>query len=164
LRSITQYERYRGTLAGIYVALAANRQARQALGPPDGSTDPETTKERLRLYNQNVILHRDMAATFRTAEVLLEPGEVEIIHTEAELLAEECLASPSGLASAPVYRRAEPNYLRHFKLLPDERIQWEVELENPRRHIAGGIAETHQEARAAAQQALDREMNGSAGT
>jgi hypothetical protein len=106
LRSITQYERYRGMLAGIYVALTENRQARQALGLPDGSNDPGITKERLRLYNQNVILHRDMAATFRTAEALLEPGEVEIIHTEAEMLAEECLVSPSGFTRDPVYRRA----------------------------------------------------------
>jgi hypothetical protein len=158
LRSITQYEQYRGSLAGIYVALTENRLARQALGPPNGSDDPEATKERLRLYNQNVILHRDMAATFRTAEALLEPGEIEIIHTEAELLAEECLASPSGLASAPVYRRTEPNYLQHFKLLPDKRIQWEVELENPRQHVAGGIADTLKEANRAAEAALDQEL------
>jgi hypothetical protein len=157
LRSITQYEQYRGVLAGIYVALTENRQARQALVQLDGSDDPETRKERLRLYNQNVILHRDMAATFRTAEALLKPGEVEIIHTEAELLAEECLASPSGLASAPVYRRPEPNYLQRFKKLTDDRVQWEVELENPRRHVAGGIADTHAEARLAAEEALDQE-------
>jgi hypothetical protein len=152
----SQYEQYRGVLAGIVIRLDENRRARQAMGKPSDSESPEVRTERLRLYNENVLLHRDRMATLRTAEALLSPGEFEIINTEADLLAEEWLANPSEFPRAPIYFRSEgPNYLQHFKKMPDGRIRWDVEIENPRRDVAGGMCDTHREARDAAEAAIE---------
>ena len=57
------------------------------------------------------------------------------------------------------YNPLEPNYLQHFKLMPDRvKVKWDVECEEPRRYVAGGIEDTHKDAREEAQAAIDRDL------
>ena len=57
------------------------------------------------------------------------------------------------------YSLLEPNYLQHFKLMPDGvSVKWDVEVEAPRRYVDGGIATTHDKAIDAAQAAIDRDL------
>lgn len=58
------------------------------------------------------------------------------------------------------YSVMEPNYLQHFKLMPDGvRVKWDVEVEEPRRYVAGSIAATHDDAMDEAQAAIDKDMD-----
>lgn len=51
-----------------------------------------------------------------------------------------------------------PNYLRHFSTTTLGAIKWKVELDEPRRFVAEGIEGTHEDAKAAAEAAVNRDM------
>jgi hypothetical protein len=53
-----------------------------------------------------------------------------------------------------------PTYLRHFSKTSLGAIKWKVELDEPRRFVAEGIESTLDEARAAVEAAVQRDMDG----
>lgn len=56
------------------------------------------------------------------------------------------------------YSPFEPSYLRHYKRMPDGQIKWDVEVEEPRRYVGGGIAQTIKEADVAIERAITKDM------
>jgi hypothetical protein len=52
----------------------------------------------------------------------------------------------------------EPVYLRHFRVTPNGRVKWYVEIEQPWDFVGGGISETHDRAREAAERAVARHL------
>jgi hypothetical protein len=56
------------------------------------------------------------------------------------------------------YSPLEPSYLRHYRKLPDGRIKWDVEVDQPRRYVDGGICATFNEAKADIEDAVSRDL------
>ena len=52
----------------------------------------------------------------------------------------------------------EPNYYRHYRKLDDDRIKWDVEVQEPRRYVDGGICDTMKEADAAIEAAVEKDL------
>ena len=52
----------------------------------------------------------------------------------------------------------EPNYLRHFRKVGDDRIKWDVEVHRTRRYVDGGICDTFLEAKAEVEATVTRDL------
>lgn len=56
------------------------------------------------------------------------------------------------------YSPFEPIYLRRYQKLIDGSFSWDIQVEEPRRQVGGGICDTLALAREAAQQAIDQDL------